>query len=271
MKKTSAVENLINVMARLRHPTEGCPWDREQTFSSVAPYTIEEAYEVADAIEQNDMSGLKEELGDLLLQIIFHSRMAEESGIFDFNEVAQSIADKMVRRHPHVFGKKIQRTRDFHGDEWEAQKKRERYEKALRRGDESPSILDGVALAFPALMRADKLGKRAAKAGFEWREIEPYFEKINEEIGELRSELVEKEVSKELVEEELGDILLSIVALARHLKVDAELALRKSNDKFESRFRFIEKQLSEEGKIPEETSLAEYEVRWKEAKKNKQV
>ena len=177
----------------------------------------------------------------------------------------------MVRRHPHVFGKEIQRTRDFHGDEWEAQKKRERYEKALRRGDESPSILDGVALAFPALMRADKLGKRAAKAGFEWREIEPYFEKINEEIDELRSELVEKEVSKELVEEELGDILLSIVALARHLKVDAELALRKSNDKFESRFRFIEKQLSEEGKIPEETSLAEYEVRWKEAKKNKQV
>ncbi|MDP6216845.1 MAG: MazG nucleotide pyrophosphohydrolase domain-containing protein, partial [SAR324 cluster bacterium] len=141
----------------------------------------------------------------------------------------------------------------------------------LRRGDEYPSILDGVALSFPALMRADKLGKRAAKAGFEWREIEPFFEKINEEIGDVRSELVEKEVSKELVEEELGDILLSIVALARHLKVDAELALRKSNDKFESRFRFIEKQLSEEGKIPEETSLAEYEVRWKEAKKNKQV
>jgi len=271
MKKTPPVENLINVMARLRHPTEGCPWDREQTFSSVAPYTIEEAYEVSDAIERNDMSALKEELGDLLLQIVFHSRIAEESGDFDFNEVAQSITDKMIRRHPHVFGEEKQRTRQFHGDEWEAQKKRERAEKAQRRGDTIPSILDDVALAFPALMRADKLGKRAAKAGFEWPEIEPFFEKINEEILELRNELNEKEISKELVEEELGDILLSIVTLARHLKVDAELALRSSNDKFESRFRFVEKQLAEKGKIPEETSLAEYEALWQEAKKSKQV
>ena len=271
MKKTPPVENLINVMARLRHPTEGCPWDREQTFSSVAPYTIEEAYEVSDAIERNDMSALKEELGDLLLQIVFHSRIAEESGDFDFNEVAQSITDKMIRRHPHVFGEEKQRTRQFHGDECEAQKKRERAEKAQRRGDTIPSILDDVALAFPALMRAEKLGKRAAKAGFEWPEIEPFFEKINEEILELRNELNEKEISKELVEEELGDILLSIVTLARHLKVDAELALRSSNDKFESRFRFVEKQLAEKGKIPEETSLAEYEALWQEAKKSKQV
>jgi MazG family protein len=271
MNKTTAVENLINVMARLRHPTEGCPWDREQTFSSVAPYTIEEAYEVADAIESNDMSSLKEELGDLLLQIVFHSRMAEESGYFDFNEVAQSIADKMIRRHPHVFGEEGQRTRQFHGDEWEAQKKRERAEKAHRRGDAVPSILDDVALALPALMRAEKLGKRVAKAGFAWPEIEPFFEKINEEILELRSELDEKEISKELIEEELGDILLSVVSLARHLKVDAELALRRSNDKFERRFRFIEKQLSEAGKIPEQTSLAEYEALWHEAKLSKQV
>ncbi|MBC8219092.1 MAG: nucleoside triphosphate pyrophosphohydrolase [Proteobacteria bacterium] len=270
MKKTTPIENLMNVMERLRHPTEGCPWDREQTFSSVAPYTIEEAYEVSDAIEQNDMSSLKEELGDLLLQIVFHSRMAEESGDFDFNEVAQSIADKMIRRHPHVFGEEEQRSREFHGDEWEAQKKRERAEKAQRRGDSLPSILDDVALAFPALMRAEKLGKRAAKAGFEWQKIEPFFNKINDEILELRSELDEKEISKKLVEEELGDILLSVVSLARHLKVDAELALRRSNDKFESRFRFIEKQLSEAGKKPEETSLAEYEALWHEAKQSKQ-
>jgi len=271
MKKTTPVENLINVMARLRHPTEGCPWDREQTFASVAPYTIEEAYEVSDAIERNDMSSLKEELGDLLLQIVFHSRMAEESGDFDFNEVAQSITDKMIRRHPHVFGEEGQRTRQFHGDEWEAQKKRERAEKAQLRGAAVPSILDDVALAFPALMRAEKLGKRAAKAGFEWPEIEPFFEKINEEILELRSELDEKEISKELVEEELGDILLSVVSLARHLKVDAELALRSSNNKFESRFRFVEKRLAEAGKIPEDTSLAEYEALWQEAKRSKQV
>jgi len=271
MKKTTPIENLMNVMARLRHPTEGCPWDREQTFSSVAPYTIEEAYEVSDAIEQNDMTSLKEELGDLLLQIVFHSRMAEESGDFDFNEVAQSIADKMIRRYPHVFGEEEQRSREFHRDEWEAQKKRERAEKAQRRGDSLPSILDDVALAFPALMRAEKLGKRAAKAGFEWQKIELFFNKINEEILELRSELDEKEISKKLVEEELGDILLSVVSLARHLKVDAELALRRSNDKFESRFRFIEKQLSEAGKNLEETSLAEYEALWHEAKKSKQV
>jgi len=271
MKKTTPIENLIDVMACLRHPTEGCPWDREQTFSSVAPYTIEEAYEVSDAIEQNDMSSLKEELGDLLLQIVFHSRMAEESGDFDFNEVAQSIVDKMIRRHPHVFGEEEQRSREFHGDEWEAQKQRERTEKAQRRGESLPSILDDVALAFPALMRAEKLGKRAAKAGFEWQKIEPYFNKINEEIIELRSELDEKEISKKLIEEELGDILLSVVSLARHLKVDAELALRRSNDKFESRFRFIEKKISEAGKKPEETSLAEYEALWHEAKKSKQV
>ena len=270
MKKTTPIENLMNVMERLRHPTEGCPWDREQTFSSVAPYTIEEAYEVSYAIEKNDMSSLKEELGDLLLHIVFHSRIAEESGDFDFNEVAQSIVDKMIRRHPHVFGEEEQRTREFHGDEWEAQKKLERAAKAQRRGDSLPSILDDVALAFPALMRAEKLGKRAAKVGFEWQNIESYFNKINEEILELRNALDEKEISKKLVEEELGDILLSVVSLARYLKVDAELALRRSNDKFESRFRFIEKQLSEAGKKPEETSLAEYESFWHEAKQSKQ-
>ena len=271
MKKTTPIETLMNVMARLRHPTEGCPWDRDQTFSSVAPYTIEEAYEVSDAIQHNDMSSLKEELGDLLLQIVFHSRIAEESGDFDFNEVAQSIVDKMIRRHPHVFGEEAQRSKEFHGDEWEAQKKYERAEKAQLRGDTLPSILDDVALALPALMRAEKLGKRAAKAGFEWDKTESYFNKINEEILELRSELDEKVISKKLVEEELGDILFSVVSLASHLKVDAEVALRGSNYKFESRFHFIEKQLSLAGKKPEETSLAEYEALWHEAKQSKQV
>ena len=268
-KKTPAltpIENLKTVMARLRHPDEGCPWDREQTFASVAPYTIEEAYEVSEAIDSKDMSLLKEELGDLLLQIVFHSRMAEESGDFNFDDVAQTISDKMIRRHPHVFGEEGKRSREFHGDEWEAQKKRERVEKAQLRGDVMLSILDGVALAIPALMRAEKLGKRAAKAGFDWTGIETVYEKINEEIRELRSELEENEISGESVEEELGDILLTVVSLARHLRIDPELALRRANAKFERRFRFIEKQLLKAGQSPENVSLQKLEKLWQEAK-----
>jgi len=268
-RKTPAltpIENLKTVMARLRHPDEGCPWDREQTFASVAPYTIEEAYEVSEAIDSKDMSLLKEELGDLLLQIVFHSRMAEESGDFNFDDVAQTISDKMNRRHPHVFGEEGKRSREFHGDEWEAQKKRERVEKAQLRGDVMLSILDGVALAIPALMRAEKLGKRAAKAGFDWTGIETVYEKINEEIRELRSELEENEISGESVEEELGDILLTVVSLARHLRIDPELALRRANAKFERRFRFIEKQLLKAGQSPENVSLQKLEKLWQEAK-----
>ena len=268
-KKTPAltpIENLKTVMARLRHPDEGCPWDREQTFASVAPYTIEEAYEVSEAIDSKDMSLLKEELGDLLLQIVFHSRMAEESGDFNFDDVAQTISDKMIRRHPHVFGEEGKRSREFHGDEWEAQKKRERVEKAQLRGDVMLSILDGVALAIPALMRAEKLGKRAAKAGFDWTGIETVYEKINEEIRRLQSELEENEISGESVEEELGDILLTVVSLARHLRIDPELALRRANAKFERRFRFIEKQLLKAGQSPENVSLQKLEKLWQEAK-----
>ena len=268
-RKTPAltpIENLKTVMARLRHPDEGCPWDREQTFASVAPYTIEEAYEVSEAIDSKDMSLLKEELGDLLLQIVFHSRMAEESGDFNFDDVAQTISDKMIRRHPHVFGEEGKRSREFHGDEWEAQKKRERVEKAQLRGDVMLSILDGVALALPALTRAEKLGKLAAKAGFDWTGIETVYEKINEEIRGLQSELEENEISGESVEEELGDILLTVVSLARHLRIDPELALRRANAKFERRFRFIEKQLLKAGQSPENVSLQKLEKLWQEAK-----
>jgi len=268
-RKTPAltpIENLKTVMARLRHPDEGCPWDREQTFASVAPYTIEEAYEVSEAIDSKDMSLLKEELGDLLLQIVFHSRMAEESGDFNFDDVAQTISDKMIRRHPHVFGEEGKRSREFHGDEWEAQKKSERVEKAQLRGDVMLSILDGVALALPALTRAEKLGKRAAKAGFDWTGIETVYEKINEEIRRLQSELEENEISGESVEEELGDILLTVVSLARHLRIDPELALRRANAKFERRFRFIEKQLLKAGQSPENVSLQKLEKLWQEAK-----
>ena len=264
------LDRLRQIMHILRAPG-GCSWDAEQTHESLVPHLIEESYEVAEAIRKGDRAEIVDELGDLLLQPVFHAEIAAESGAFDLDDVASAICEKLIRRHPHVFGEEGQRTRQFHGDEWEAQKKRERAEKAHRRGDAVPSILDDVALALPALMRAEKLGKRVAKAGFAWPEIEPFFEKINEEILELRSELDEKEISKELIEEELGDILLSVVSLARHLKVDAELALRRSNDKFERRFRFIEKQLSEAGKIPEQTSLAEYEALWHESKLSKQV
>ena len=262
------IETLKTVMARLRHPEEGCPWDREQTFASVAPYTIEEAYEVSEAIDTKDMSSLKEELGDLLLQIVFHSRMAEESGDFNFDDVARTISEKMIRRHPHVFGKEPERSIEFHSGEWEAQKKREREEKALTRGT-SPSVLDDVALALPALTRAEKLGKRAAKVGFDWSEIESTFENINEEIQELRSELEENEISGKSVEEELGDILLTLVSLARHVRVDPELALRLANAKFKRRFCFIEKRLAEDGQSPENVSLQELKKLWQEAKQRK--
>ena len=269
MKNTTPIENLKTVMSRLRHPTEGCPWDRDQTFASVAPYTIEEAYEVYDAIDCKDMSSLKEELGDLLLQIVFHSRMAEESGYFDFDEVAQNIADKMIRRHPHVFGEEGERSKEFHRDQWEEQKKRERTEKALRRGDHTPSILDDVALSLPALMRSEKLGKRAAKVGFDWPDIDSVFEKMNEEIQELKNELEAKTISREAVEEELGDMLLTVVSLARHLQVNPELALRRGGAKFEQRFRFVEKRLEKDGYCPENASLEELESLWQEAKQRK--
>ena len=269
MKNTTPIENLKTVMARLRHPTEGCPWDRDQTFASVAPYTIEEAYEVSDAIDCKDMSSLKEELGDLLLQIVFHSRMAEESGYFDFDEVVQNIADKMIRRHPHVFGEEGERSKEFHRDQWEDQKKRERTEKALIRGDHTPSILDDVALSLPALMRSEKLGKRAAKVGFDWPDIDSVFEKMNEEIQELKNELEAKTISREAVEEELGDMLLTVVSLARHLQVNPELALRRGSAKFEQRFRFVEKRLEKGGNCPENASLEELESLWQEAKQRK--
>ena len=266
MKDESQIDNLIKIMTRLRDPVKGCPWDKEQTFASVAPFTIEEAYEVSEAIECNDIVSLKEELGDLLLQIVFHSRIAEELGYFDFNDVVKMILKKMIRRHPHVFGEEDLRDKEYHEEEWENQKKTERSEKAKIQGNKSPSILDDVAMALPALMRAEKLGKRASKVGFDWLDIDSVFEKIFEEFMELRTELEDDNISKKKIEEELGDFLFSAVSLARHLKVDPELALRRGNTKFEKRFRFIEKHLEKVGKKLENTSRKEYELLWQEAK-----
>ena len=255
---------LLAVMAWLRDPQHGCPWDIEQTFGTIAPYTIEEAYEVADAIAREDLPALKEELGDLLLQVVYHSQIASEAKAFDFADVAAAIADKMVDRHPHVFGDLKIADADAQTISWEARKAAERAKK--RGGDEPAGALDGVALALPALMRAEKIQKRAARVGFDWKTIGPVLDKIEEELGELRSEINLGNPDPSRIADELGDVLFALANLARHCKVDPEAALRSTNDKFERRFRYVEKRLTEQGRRPSEASLEEMEAYWQEAK-----
>jgi MazG family protein len=257
------IDRLIAIMARLRSPEGGCPWDLEQDFATIAPYTIEEAYEVADAIARSDLVDLKDELGDLLLQVVFHARMAEEQGAFDFDAVAGAIADKMIHRHPHVFGDAEERSSAGQTVAWEAAKASERAEKAARRGGHS--VLDGVALGLPALMRADKLQKRAARVGFDWPEARQVLDKIEEEIGELRAEL-DRGGPRPAIEEEIGDLLFAVANLARHLAVDPETALRLGNAKFERRFQAVERALAAQGRRPENTSLEDMEALWQRAK-----
>src|SRR5215831_14953794 len=228
------LNQLLAIMARLRDRERGCPWDREQNFSTIAPYTIEEAYEVADAIERGDMPALKDELGDLLFQVVFHARMAEEAGIFDFDDVAAAIADKMERRHPHVFGD-AEIASAAQTEAWEQHKAAERRDRAQYSAD-AHSVLDGVALALPALLRAVKIQNRAARVGFDWREACPVFDKIAEEITELRTEL-DHDGDRERLEEEMGDLLFAVANLARKLELDPEVALRRATAKFEKRFR----------------------------------
>jgi ATP diphosphatase len=255
---------LLAVMAWLRDRKHGCPWDIDQTFRTIAPYTIEEAYEVADAIERDDMPALKEELGDLLLQVVYHSQIAREAGSFGFDDVAAAIADKMVDRHPHVFGDMDIRTADAQTVSWEARKAAERAAKGANEG--TPGALDGVALALPALMRAEKIQKRAARVGFDWATIAPVIDKIEEELRELRAELEAGKVEQAKVADELGDVLFAVANLARHCKVDPEVALRATNDKFEKRFRHIERRLAETGRKPSDAGLEEMEALWQEAK-----
>ena len=228
------IEQLLNVMARLRDPKSGCPWDLEQDFSTIAPYTIEEAYEVADAIERNDMSDLREELGDLLLQVVFHSQIAEEKGLFSFDTVARAISAKMVDRHPHVFGDGRIADADAQTRAWEAMKAKERASKSSG----TISALDGVALGLPALLRALKLQKRAARTGFDWKTVEPIFEKLDEEIAEVKEAISAGNATA--IEDEIGDLLFVVANLARRLDVDPEQALRRANGKFERRFRAME-------------------------------
>lgn len=249
---------LLEVMARLRDPNGGCPWDVEQTFATIAPYTVEEAYEVADAIERGDLGDLKEELGDLLLQVVFHARMAQEQQAFDFGEVAQAITDKLIRRHPHVFGEAGFRTSDEQTAAWEVIKKEERAGKA-RHG-----VLDDVPVGLPALTRAVKLTKRAARVGFDWPSTREVLDKLAEEVGELEAEIDAGDMAK--AREELGDILFVVANLARKLDVEPEDALRATNAKFARRFAFIEAELARDGRTPEQSDLAEMDALWDRAK-----
>ena len=255
------IERLLSVMARLRDPDTGCPWDKEQTFDTIAPYTIEEAYEVADVIEQGDMPALKDELGDLLFQVVFYAQISQESGGFDFDAIATAISDKMERRHPHVFGDVDIRNEAQQRIAWEAQKASERAQQGEK--DRPTSALDGVARALPALMRAEKLQKRAARVGFDWPEIDPVYDKVQEEI----TELIEARTREE-IEEEVGDLIFAVVNLARHMDVDPEAALRRGNDKFEKRFREVEKHLTADGKKASDCSIEELEEIWARVKKS---
>ena len=258
----SSIKKILEVRAALRDPQDGCPWDCDQSFATIAPYTIEEAYEVADAIIRDDMDGLRDELGDLLFQVVFHAQMAEEQGAFDFDDVADGISQKMLRRHPHVFGSAEERRQGHQAGSWERIKAEERAGKEA--SDTEPSALDGVANALPALKRAAKLGSRASLRGFDWPDIEGVRAKIDEELAEL-NEAVSLDSAAE-IEDELGDVLFSIVNLARHLKIDPEQALTHANHKFEDRFREMEKTVRVAGVALADMSIDELEAAWQEAK-----
>ena len=256
----SNIEKLREVMRRLRDPQEGCPWDVKQTFATIAPYTIEEAYEVADAIERGDIQDIKGELGDLLLQVVFHAQIAAEGGHFDFDDVAAAINEKMIRRHPHVFGSEEQRADGKVDGSWEEIKEQERSASA---GDSS--ALAGVARALPALKRAQKLGKRAARVGFDWPDTSGVKAKILEELQELEVAVGTRDQGD--IEEEFGDLLFAVVNLARHLEIDPEQALRGANGKFERRFRDMELAVAGKGNAIKDFSLETLDQEWRAAKK----
>jgi len=245
---------LAAIMRRLRAPEGGCPWDIEQDFDTIAPYTIEEAYEVADAIARRDWDGLKSELGDLLFQAVYHAQMAEEAGHFALDDVVRAISDKMIARHPHVFGDAEVTSADAQTQAWEVMKARERAARA------QTGVLDDVPLALPALMRAIKLQNRAARVGFDWPEIGQVVDKITEEARELAE--AREELSKDAIAEEYGDLLFVMANLGRHLQIDPETALRAANDKFTRRFRGIEAALQLQGRTPADSDLAEMDALW---------
>lgn len=267
-EKRHSLDDLLKVMARLRDPETGCPWDLEQSFATIAPYTIEEAYEVADAISRDDLNALKDELGDLLLQVVYHSQLAAEQSRFDFADVADAITRKMIRRHPHVFKDPSLREEFRNTDLWERIKDEE---KAERGGKGPASRLDDVPLALPALTRAVKLQKRAADVGFDWPNLTPVLAKAEEEIAELKAAIEESPKTAQKkpakpVAEEFGDLLFVMANIARHLGIDPEAALRDANAKFVRRFHSIEGALAAEGRKPEDSTLEEMDHLWDEAK-----
>jgi ATP diphosphatase len=270
MQSSRDIHRLIEIMAALRDPAGGCPWDLEQTFTSIAPFTIEEAYEVADAIERGETDDLRDELGDLLLQVVFHARMAEEAGLFDFGGVVEAITAKLIRRHPHVFGDADSLDSEAVKASWgriKAEEKRLRIEVRAASGlpPEAPSgALGHVPFALPALSRALKLQEKAAKVGFDWNDVRAVLVKLREEIAEVEAEVTGG--SREALSGEIGDLLFAVANLARHLDVDPEAALRAANVKFARRFAHIEYRLAESGRGPEGANLEEMEALWVEAK-----
>jgi nucleoside triphosphate diphosphatase len=263
MTPSRDIDRLLTIMAALRTPGSGCPWDLEQTFATIAPYTLEEAYEVADAIQRGDLDDLKDELGDLLLQIVFHARMAEERGAFDFGDVVAAITGKLIRRHPHVFGDARDLSPEVVAAQWDAIK---REEKAARtEGAAPPGALDGVPVALPALTRSDKLTRKAAAVGFDWTDSAQVAAKVREELDEVAEAAAQG--SRAAVEDEIGDLLFAAANLARHHAIDPEGALRRANAKFERRFRAVEQMLAERGATPADSTLDEMERLWDEAKR----
>jgi ATP diphosphatase len=274
MRPSKEISRLIEIMAALRTPVTGCPWDVEQTFETIAPYTIEEAYEVADAIARGDLHDLRDELGDLLLQVVYHARMAEEQGEFAFGDVVEAITTKMIRRHPHVFGDKDARSAGMAKGMWNSikaaekdEKRRQRLARGLEPEDHGKGYLDSVPLALPALTRALKLQEQAAHVGFDWKDAEPILDKIEEEIGELREAM---EANDSLaIADEFGDVLFALVNFGRHLQIDAETALRGTNEKFRTRLNHVERELMASGSSLEEATLDEMEALWQRAKNTK--
>ncbi|HIF9318476.1 TPA: nucleoside triphosphate pyrophosphohydrolase [Photobacterium damselae] len=260
--QSSDIEQLLSIMAKLRDPKDGCPWDIKQSFDSIVPYTLEEAYEVADAIEKQNWLDVKEELGDLLFQVVFYSQMAKEQDLFDFDEVVAGICEKLTRRHPHVFANKQFASEAEVKANWEAEKAKERADKAV-----DNSILANVPLAMPALTRADKIQKRCTQFGFDWDSVVPVAEKVVEELDEVMDEYQQVTLDQNRIEEEMGDLLFSVVNLSRHLNVNPERALQKANKKFERRFRKVEKNVLEKGMEISNCSLEQLDQEWNIVKK----
>jgi ATP diphosphatase len=270
MQVTNKLDTLLTIMHSLRDPETGCPWDKKQTFASVVPHTIEEVYELADAIELNDFSDLKGELGDLLFQVVFYAQIAKEQGLFEFSDILETLNEKLIRRHPHVFAQtELSDEQAVHAN-WEKEKQKERLKKSTAMNQQE-SVLDNIPLALPALNRAYKIQKRCANVGFDWAQLEPVVAKIHEEIDEVLVEVKRTDLTDEQrqmrIEDELGDLLFANVNLVRHLSADPETVLRQANKKFEKRFRLVEQTVIKQGKQMQDCSLEELEAIWVEVKK----